>query len=535
MALPVASESTETKSIFTRSGRRQQKKYPPTTKIILTIFSVISILTTGTPRCRLFATAFCAKLQYQHTVHLPILAPVLFSRQTSANTGSSSISRSMASSSLSFEDFLVSQKSIPTAAIDHVVVGNSAGDADSIISALTYGFLESKTPIVSISKNDLETQRPEVAFLFRTLGLDQTITDSLRFIDDPLFTAATTETKKKLTLVDHNRAEEIFQSNSNNNNNIDWEVVEILDHHHDEGKHTDSCTGDRRNIAFANDKALVASTCTLVAERLKALQTENSKKYPATLSTLLLGTILLDSVNMIPEAGKGTPRDAAAIQDLLKQTDWTSMKNSNQGAVEAWWEKNSEHPDTTRMFDSLQAAKFDPTFWNGLSVIDALRLDYKRFSATSAQKKPVVFGASAVLLPMQDFLSKTTTGETSHGVTQNIATYMTEHASVDFLVILFFFQCPKSGDNRRQLMFCEINRANDNESVDDQKEDMTGLIDFLVDDGTLALQEVHGDSNESVCSVAGNQQITVRLFEQTNAKASRKQVAPLLMKYFETQ
>ena len=535
-----ASKSTETQGILISSGRRQQKQRPLTKKIILTILSVISILTsTGTRRCRLFATAFCAKPQHQRTTHLPILSPVLFSRRASATTVSS-ITRSMESSSLlSLEDFLVSQKALPTAAIDHVVVGNAAGDADSIISALTYGYLESKTPMVSISKNDLETQRPEVAFLFRTLGWDQTVVDSLRFMDDPLFTT-TTKAKKKLTLVDHNRAEEIFQSsnnnNNNNNNNIDWEVVEILDHHYDEEQHTDSCTGDHRNIAFADDKALVASTCTLVAERLKALQTGTSKKYPATLSTLLLGAILLDSVNMIPQAGKGTPRDAAAIQDLLTRTDWTSMKSSNQEAVEAWWEKDSEHPDTTRMFDSLQAAKFDPAFWNGLSVVDALRLDYKRFSTTSAQDKAVIFGASAVLLPMQDFLSKTAAGEESQGVTESIATYMTEHVSVDFVAILFFFQCPKSGNNRRQLMLCEIKRSNDNESAGDQKEDvMAGLIDFLVDDGTLAIQEIHDDNNESVCSVVGNQYVTIRKFEQTNAKASRKQVAPLLMKYFETQ
>ena len=430
----------------------------------------------------------------------------------------------------SFEDFLASQKD---ATVDHVVVGNAAGDADSIISALTYGYIESelggggttKTPFVSISKNDLETQRPEVAFLFRALGLG-TIVDSLRFIDDPIL--RDNQNKRKLTLVDHNRAEEIFQSNLSH-----WDVVEILDHHFDEQQHVDTCpSGESRHVAFDGDKALVASTCTLVAERLKTLHGAPSKKYPSTLSTLLLGTILLDSVNMIPQAGKGTPRDAAAIQDLLEHTDWSTIPSKE--AVSAWWPSGtSDHsdppqyppatdspPDTTRMFDSLQAAKFDPAFWNGLSVLDSLRLDYKRFSAhNEATSTTHVFGASAVLLPRTDFLSKP-------DVLQGIYAYMTEHVSVDFLAILLFHKCPNSGDNRRQLILCEkLNK--------DDKSVMDPLIAFLGDDGTLMLEEVQDHGNASVCN--GKEQLTIRLFDQKNAKASRKQVAPLLMKYFETQ
>ena len=187
------------------------------------------------------------------------------------------------------------------------------------------------------------------------------------------------------------------------------------------------------------------------------------------------------------------------------------------------------------MFDSLQAAKFDPDFWKGLSVVDALRLDYKRFSVTGTTQtnKSVVFGASAVLLPMKDFFSKSANTDNKDGedVMKGIASYMTEHASIDFLAILFFFQCPERGENRRQLMFCERIPRNDTGNV----EIIPGLVDFLIDDGTLALKEIRYDSHDSVCTVGGSQRFAVRLFDQTNTKASRKQVAPLLMKFFETQ
>ena len=234
---------------------------------------------------------------------------------------------------MDFKEYLLSlkKKEEDKTKNDHVVVGNRAGDADSIISALTLAYVESvyggtpKTPMVSITQRDLETQRPEVSFLFQTSGLDNTVIDSLRYIDDP------TLSPSKVTLVDHNRAEPQFQA---------CEVVEIVDHHYDEQQHLDTCEGESRNIAFQDDKATVASTCTLVAERLQQLNANNNnnkqpqQQYPSTLSSLLLGTILLDSVNMIPQAGKGTPRDAAAIQNLLDHTDWST---STPEAKAAWW------------------------------------------------------------------------------------------------------------------------------------------------------------------------------------------------------
>lgn len=407
----------------------------------------------------------------------------------------------------SIKEYLLAQGD---AAIDHVVVGNRAGDADSIISALTLAYIDSvfagkpKTAVVSITKKDLLTQRPEVSFLFRTLGLDSTI-ESLRFIDDPIITSPIA--KKSLTLVDHNRAEEAFGGNH-------WEVVEMLDHHFDEQKHLETCSGDSRHIAFENDKATSASTCTLIAERLNALK---QPKYHSTLATLLLGTILLDSVNMIPQAGKGTPRDAAAIQDLLDNTDWSTISKE---AVSAWW-KSSEYPAptdskpvTTKMFESLQAAKFDPNFWQGLSVNDALRLDYKLFSAERKTSLEVhLFGASAILMPMDKFLQKPNVYEAIHQ-------YMTTVAQVEVLAILFFFTCPDSGENRRQLILCGTNSSETGKMVDE-------LVLFLQKEAVLILEE-----EEALC--LGDKMLTLRLFNQQNVKASRKQVAPLLIKFFES-
>jgi len=419
--------------------------------------------------------------------------------------------------------------------IHHIAVGNAAGDADSIISALTYGYIESVfgstttdkkkiVPIVSISKQDLKTQRPEVSFLFQTLGMDDAVVDSMRFIDDPILTRSRSDTKTKLTLLDHNRAQGIFE-------NDNYQVVEILDHHFDEEQHAETCSGDQRQVAFENDsgKALVASTCTLVAERWKALRPPPQAEYKChpTVATLLLGTILLDSVNMIPAAGKGTPRDAAAIQDLLEHADWSTLVADNKAAVAAWWpdkDSSDSKPDTTRIFESLQAAKFDPTFWNSLSVQDALRLDYKQFSVastttttTTTTTTPMSFGASAILTPMKDFLAKP-------NAMKAIQQYMTQqHVSVEFLAILFFYT--NDSGNHRQLMLCGINNNDTTNVVND-------MAKYLQADGTLQLKE-HTDSQAS--SSSEEYGWTARMFDQRNTKASRKQVAPLMIQCFESR
>jgi exopolyphosphatase len=66
-------------------------------------------------------------------------------------------------------DFLNDVRHQPTRS---VVIGNEAGDADTIVSAVALAYVESvkssqtKTPIVAIPKADLETLSPEVGLLF---------------------------------------------------------------------------------------------------------------------------------------------------------------------------------------------------------------------------------------------------------------------------------------------------------------------------------------------------------------------------------
>lgn len=438
---------------------------------------------------------------------------------------------------LSLSDFLLERKRRPT---KNLVIGNEAGDADSIVSAIALAYVDSvilmmhdsnndddvdskkraKTPVVSTSKADLETQRPETVLLLQLAGVS---TDALLFVDDPWILLEQQQQQQAstfaMTLVDHNRLSDKFSSGRHT-------VVEIVDHHSDEGLYMDNNSNDGnnnsaccvRNIAFSNAEALVASTCTLVVERLqenKVRGGDHSFHYPAQLSLLLLGVILLDSVNMAPAAGKATPRDAAALKALLDHTNWReeSLLGDKAAQVLKLGDSSADKPDTTALFDALQNAKFAPAFWKSLAVRDALRLDYKSFAygGSSTATCPSSFGVSTVLMPLIDF-------QTKDSVTDSIRAYMIEmHA--DLLVIMLAYTDNETGGLHRELLLA----ATDNFPVNE-------MAQFLQthDGNSLQLTDVLGTATKE----SG---LAIRCFSQGNAKASRKQVAPILLQFFENK
>ena len=391
-------------------------------------------------------------------------------------------------------DFLKDRKTQPT---NHFVIGNPAGDADTIVSAVTLAYLESetettqKTPIVAIPKADFATQRPEVKLLFELAGIADA-TDRLIFVDDAI---VANSRAANVTLVDHNVLADALQQKN-------WNVQEIVDHHRDEGRYLESCSGSARNVAFAHGKALVASACTLVEERLKQ---EWKRPYPAAIGVLLLGVILLDSVNLSPEAGKVTQRDRDAVDDLQKHMNWNDLTRELQNVLQA-----TPLPNATALFDLLQSAKYAKEFWSSLSTRDALRLDYKSFAYPNGGE----FGISTVLMPLRDFLGKSS-------LVTGIQMFMEAH-ELHFLAIMFTSE--REDENlERQLALCGTSGF-----------PMDRMVAFLVNEEynqeSLELEEIKQELlplNESGLSL--------RLFEQHNVAPSRKQIGPILLQFFESQ
>jgi len=418
----------------------------------------------------------------------------------------------------------------------HLIIGNEAGDADSIISALTLSYIQQQQylksakkdtegkkivlPIVSVPRADISLRR-DVMLLLDLAGIINL--DDLLYIDNDLVTrhllppTSTTSSKATLTLVDHNRIRSSLS-------HLSSMVTEIVDHHEDEKSH-EQVDSDRRSISFENGRATVASTCTLVTERL--FQNQNDTTIDASLGLLLLGVILLDSVNMLPEAGKGTQRDEAAIQLLLQHTDWTAycekVKATPPSLVDETTMKRifpniddgSCMPDRTTLFETLSNAKNDPQFWSELSVNDCLRIDYKKFLVPDKSSQPSVssIGLSSVLLSMDSMLSK-------DNFIDDLTSYMTSSGVDLFGIMTLNFQ---DGKPNRELLLT----GTDRKVVD-------SFADYLLNHPDAAFLEI---SERKECVIDKEASIGIphiRVFKQGNGKGSRKQVAPILLGYAST-
>lgn len=240
-----------------------------------------------------------------------------------------------------------------------IVMGNEAADLDSMATSLVYASFRNalgKTPfhvpVIPIVRNDFPL-RTEAVWLFSRTGIDA---GRLIFKDDAALQSLLAQPENTIILVDHNKPSKAFEGAA-------AAVTEILDHHEDEKLFPDA----RKTIAP------VGSTATLAAEKI--LEADPSLMDTDT-ALLLLGTILLDTVNLDPEAKRVTPRDAAAAEELFTVT----------GA------------DQQELFDQLQFEKFNVS---SLSSRDILRKDYKEF-----QFGKLTCGISSTLLSFDQWISK---------------------------------------------------------------------------------------------------------------------------------
>jgi exopolyphosphatase len=431
----------------------------------------------------------------------------------------------------------------------HVVIGNEAGDADSIVSAIAWAYVtscysawydhlhdndntpwsseERRIPICSIPRGDLETQRPEMMLLLRLAGLDPSLL--LYPADLEMWgSQSSSNDSMEVTLVDHNRLSSCWSSAQQSLGRL--RVVEIVDHHVDEQLYLDTVTN--RNIAFDQGQALVASACTLVVEQIRnvwrssgstttsdlacAPREQCAATIPAPLGVLLLGVILLDSINLSPSAGKATERDVQAVQTLLDCTNWTEAVTfgpADTSAALALGPRNHQ-PDLSILFNALQSAKFAPSFWKSLSVRDALRLDYKRFSTPRRDAAdPEAIGISTVLLPWSDFVSQENVAESIHAFMQEM--------SVSLFGIMLAYTNDNDGGLHRELVLVTKDSDVDTTVLSD-------LANYMLThhDNPLKLTEMVDPLLQS------KSVLTMRCFVQHNVQGSRKQVAPALLEFF---
>ncbi|KAJ0066698.1 hypothetical protein NL108_018662 [Boleophthalmus pectinirostris] len=214
----------------------------------------------------------------------------------------------------------------------HVVLGNEACDMDSMVCALVYAYFLHKTgagamlvvPLMNIPAQDLVLRSDSVALLSKS-GLSP---DLLLFRDQVDLRRLQGERGLRLTLVDHNVLPD-------SDSDLEGAVLEVIDHHKLE--RVTSCPVAVEPVTSCSVAVEPVGSCaTLVAERV--LQ-RAPQLLDAQIATLLYGTILVDCVDLAPEAGKVTPKDSEVVLQL--QTKVQTL------------------PQRSELFTELQQAKFN--------------------------------------------------------------------------------------------------------------------------------------------------------------------------------
>lgn len=102
---------------------------------------------------------------------------------------------------------------------------------------------------------------------------------------------------------------------------------------------------------------------------------------PPQVAQVLRGVILVDSLGLNRNLPKVTDRDIAAVEALEATT--------------------APLPSRDELYQDLNEAKFDPSWWESLSTYDALRYDYKQFVQEKAGGEGKwTYGMSSILLSL---------------------------------------------------------------------------------------------------------------------------------------
>ena len=337
------------------------------------------------------------------------------------------------------------------------VLGNEAADLDSMASAVAYGYCASAAsaggetpivPLINVPRADYKL-RTEAVFLFASVGIEP---DMLTFIDEVDLGALHAAGGLELILVDHNvlAAAQATLADA---------VVGVIDHHKDEGGFADAAV---RIIEP------VGSAATLVAE---ALLREDAAVIEPRLAKLLLGTILLDTVNLDPAAKRATDKDGDIAAQLLAIC----------GA------------DRQALFERLHFEKFNVA---ALETGDLLRKDYKEY-----QFGAVRCGIASVLLPIAQWLEKD----------PDVAASLAQFAARQQLDLLLAMNAFTDPEFRRELVVWAADKAL-----------RERVLAFLAA-SELGLQAIDPPDAPGSAEVA--------LFSQANAAYSRKKLQPLLQEF----
>ncbi|KGB76864.2 exopolyphosphatase [Cryptococcus deuterogattii R265] len=387
-----------------------------------------------------------------------------------------------------------------------VVMGNQAGDLDSLASSVAFSqlsatLLASRVVPLILTPPKSMSLRPENLVVLKNTSIP--LTSLLYASQLPVSTTALASQGVTFALVDHNKLLPQFGQGK---------VDAIIDHHEDENAHTDASI---REITIPT-----GSCASLVVKHFQPqweASVSRGSPVPPELATLLLSAIVIDTGGLKP-GGKATPVDYDAAA-FLYSISTVAAQGGEAGSFSVTSETGRLPPSLKVLADTLQEAKSNVS---SLTTYELLMRDYKEYEwPTQSRHFPTLkVGLSTVPLGLKPWIAKESEGwETLMNDTEQ---YMQE-GTLDIEGILTTYRSEKKGKHKRQLAI--IVRPG---GVIRDTQEARSVFDRLVA-GLEASEELQlGEWNKEEKIKRGDDQRLVKVWVQGNAKATRKQVAPLL-------
>ncbi|KAE9395429.1 DHH phosphoesterase [Gymnopus androsaceus JB14] len=383
-----------------------------------------------------------------------------------------------------------------------VVMGNEAGDLDTIASSIAFAWLRTKVleqPTISLlqmGREDLDL-RAENLHALHLAGLSQP-KDQLLFVTD--LAEFKPFPSSRFALVDHNRLASTFTPAEPPS------VVAIVDHHADEGLYTD--TAEPRIVSPAGSCASHIASLFDIAE------------LPPELATLLLSAILIDTDGLKP-GGKAIDVDRKAAAFLApKSTLASSLPPVN--VLEAS-STNSSGPNSLFEIEAIKSLSEElSTMKNDVSHLgprDLLRRDYKEYEFVlpwHADKPTIRAGLSTVPVRLKQWALD--------GKLETEGEAWMKERGLHILGVLTAYRGATKGKRKREMAWMV---RTDSPPSDGFDFDVLAerLWDGLEKDAILEVKKHKKFAAGTLDNVPG--QLRVRVYTQ-NPQATRKITAPAL-------
>ncbi|KAH7915922.1 hypothetical protein BJ138DRAFT_1132325 [Hygrophoropsis aurantiaca] len=412
-----------------------------------------------------------------------------------------------------------------------VVMGNEAGDLDSIASSIAYAWIRSEVhhqPSIPF----MQTQRPD--FHLRAENMHALSLAGVQQDLEELFCSGDIQDDQgfpsnSFALVDHNVLNSRYSAQNDNAS-----VVAVIDHHEDEGKYQD--TADPRIIT-------PSGSCASLVTQLRP------PFLPDGLATVLISAIVVDTQGL-REGGKVTAVDQDAVAFLLPLS--TLASSPSFSIEEMAPDILSDIPEIQELADDLNEKKMSVSH---LDTRDLLRRDYKEYIYSLPWASPEISirtGLSTVPVGFDSWITKD-----KESFFSSTETWMAERELAILGILTSFRDQSKLTKNdrpkhKREIMLV-IRRGANTVLDDDSTGDSTTSFDAerlaskvwseleasdvlqlkRRDFGRYGLRE--GGENGSTKNGLFGDSTLARVYKQKNVTATRKQLAPILRDILENR